>query len=143
MSSFWRIWFIVWAWSIITFGVIIAGGAFEATSGPIGLLYDFLQGRAGSVVFDPAMRFSLGVMGAVSIGWGVTTLMIIRAAIALGDRAQPLWNAITGGILAWFVIDSILSVATGFGLNVIPNIALLGGYLIAMLATGNLMKTAG
>lgn len=141
MSAFWRIWLIVWAWGVIVFGIVIAGGAFEATSGPISFTYQTLQGGIAPT-FDPALRFSLAVMGAVSIGWGVTTLMVILAAIKMGDNAQPLWNAVTAGVFSWFVIDSFLSVATGFGLNVIPNIALLVGYLIATLATGKLVKSA-
>jgi hypothetical protein len=142
MSLFWRIWLIVWAWSVIVFGVVIAGGAFEATSGPIRFIYESLQGP-GPITFDPVLRFSLGVMGGVSIGWGVTGLMVILAAIRLGDVAQPFWAAVLVGLAAWFVVDSALSIATGFGLNVVPNILLLGGYIIAMVATGKLKKSGG
>ena len=140
MSPFWRVWLIVWAWSVIVFGVVIAGGAFEATEGPVRFIYESLQG-SGPITFDPVLRFSLGVLGGVSIGWGVTGLLIILAAIQLGDKARPFWVAVAVGLAAWFVIDSTLSIATGFGLNVVPNILLLGGYLIAMAATGKLKKS--
>ncbi len=141
MTSFWRVWLIVWAFGIIAFGAVIAGGAFEATSGPVQFVYDNLQGPA-ALNFDPANRFSLGVMGAVSIGWGVTVLLVMLAAIPLGDAARPVWIGMTAGLATWFVIDSCLSVATGFGLNVVPNVALLGGYLIPIIATGRLKKAA-
>jgi hypothetical protein len=141
MSAFWRIWLIVWACNVILFGAIIAGGAFEATSSPISALYDLLQGP-GPITNDPALRFSLAVMGGVSIGWGVTGLLAILAAIKLGDRGQPVWNAVTLGLIAWFISDSALSIATGYGLNVVPNILLLGGYLIPLVANGKLMKSA-
>ena len=140
MTTFWRTWLIMWALSVIVFGVIIAGGAFAATSGPISAIYDLLQGPA-PIDNDPALRFSLGVMGAVSIGWGVTGLFAILAAIKLGDQGQPVWNAITLGLIAWFISDSALSIATGYGLNVVPNILLLTGYLIPLIATGKLMKS--
>lgn len=141
MSAFWRTWLILWAWSVIVFGIVIAGGAFEATSGPISAIYDLLQGPA-PISNDPALRFSLGVMGGVSIGWGVTGLFAILAAIKLGDKGQPVWNAVTLGLIAWFISDSALSIATGYGLNVVPNILLLGGYLIPLVANGKLMKSA-
>ena len=141
MSAFWRIWLVVWAWSVILFGAVIAGGAFASTSGPISLIYDSLQGP-GPITNDPALRFSLGVMGGVSVGWGLTALLIIQAALKLGDQAQPLWNALLYGLLAWFVSDSTLSVMTGYGLNVVPNIALLAGYIIPMVANGKFMKSA-
>lgn len=46
-----------------------------------------------------------------------------------------------GAILIWCVIDSSLSVATGFGLNKVPNTGLLIAHLIRVLASGAL-KTA-
>lgn len=143
MSAFWRIWLIVWAWGVILFGVVIAGGAFEATEGPIRFIYETLQGP-GPMTLDPAiMRFSQGVLGGVSIGWGLTVLLVIPPAIALGDKGHPFWIAITLGLGAWFVVDSSLSIATGFGLNVVPNVLLAVGYLIPVLATGRLKKPAG
>lgn len=142
MAPLWRIWLIVWALGIIVFGAVLAGGAFEATEGPVRFVYENLQGP-GALSLDPAMRFTLAVMGAVSLGWGVTVLMVMLAAIPLGEEAQPIWVGITVGLATWFIIDSFLSVATGFGLNVVPNIVLLVGYLIPVLATGKLKKSAG
>ena len=45
-------------------------------------------------------------------------------------------------MVSWFVIDSTLSVATGFGLNVVPNIALAGMYVVGLLGSGVLKKSA-
>ena len=86
------------------------------------------------------LRFSLAVMGAVSIGWAVTLFFFLRAAIDLGGQGRPLWNAITAGMVSWFVIDSALSVATGFGLNVVPNIALALMYIVGLIASGALKR---
>lgn len=141
MSAFWRAWLIVWCGSVVVFGLVLAGGAFEATSGPVRLIFEGLQGP-GELDLDPAMRFSLAVMGGVSIGWAVTMLMVIFAAIQLGDRARPIWVGLTVGLAVWFVIDSSLSVATGFGLNVVPNTVLIATYLIAVLASGRFKKAA-
>lgn len=141
MSGFWRNWFVVWWVSIALFGALLAGGAFEPTSGPVRWLLATLHGTAPAD-FDPTLRFSLAVMGAVSIGWAVTLAFVIRAAIELADAGRPLWNAMTAGMATWFVIDSLLSVATGFGLNVAPNLALAGMYVIGLVGSGALKKQA-
>ncbi|MEQ1867279.1 MAG: hypothetical protein HOP13_09260 [Alphaproteobacteria bacterium] len=141
MSPFWRTWLIVWATSVIVFGFVIAGGAFDATSSPIRLIYESLQGPA-PFTFDAPTRFSQGVLGAVTIGWGVTVLLMLPAVIDLGEKGRTFWIAIAAGLAAWFVIDSALSIATGFGLNVIANTALAVGFLIPMLATGTLKRSA-
>jgi len=141
MSGFWRGWFVAWCCSIGIFGAVLAGGAFEATSGPVRLVLAGLRGpdEAG---FGATLRFSLAVMGAVSIGWAVTLFFVVRAAIDLDGQGRPLWNAITAGMVSWFVIDSTLSLATGFGLNVAPNIALAGMYIVGLMGSGVLRRLA-
>ena len=141
MSGFWRGWFIVWCASLAIFGAVLSGGAFEATSGPVRLVLSSLNGPSPAL-FDPPLRFSLGVMGAVSIGWAVTLFFVIQEAIRLGAQGRPLWNAITAGMISWFVIDSTLSVATGFGLNVAPNIALAGMYVAGLIGGGVWKRSA-
>ena len=123
MSGFWRTWFFVWCLSIGIFGIVLAGGAFEATSGPVSLVFSGLQGPS-EIVWNAPMRFSLAVMGGVSIGWAVMLTLVVRAAIDAGEAGRPLWNAVSAGMAAWFIIDSFLSVATGFAMNVVPNIGL-------------------
>lgn len=135
MSGFWRNWFMAFCGSLLVFGAVLCGGAFEATSAPIRLFLTLLGGP-GEAAFDPTLRFSLAVMGGVSIGWAVSLHFTIRAAIDLGERGRPLWNAITAGLASWFVIDSSLSVATGFGLNVVPNLMLAGMYLVGLFGSG-------
>ncbi len=141
MSGFWRNWFAVFSLSIGLFGAVLAGGAFEATSGPVRWILASLNGTADAP-FDSTLRFSLGVMGAVSIGWAVSLYGTINAAIALGANARPLWSAMTAGMLSWFFIDSTLSVATGFGLNVAPNLLLAGMYMVGLRGSGVLKRSA-
>lgn len=141
MSTFWRNWFSLFCLSLIIFGMMLCGGAFAASSGPVRTILG-IEGGNADFPFTPELRFALAVMGAVSIGWGVNLLVMIPATIALGARGRPFWNAITAGMISWFVIDSSLSVATGFGLNVVPNLVLAGMYLIGLNASGAL-KQAG
>jgi hypothetical protein len=142
MSGFWRGWLVVWCAGVGVFGLVLAGGANEATQAPVQWVLENLRGP-GVVDFNPAMRFSLAVMGCVSIGWAATMLMIMLAAFRMEAGARPLWLGLTVGVSVWFVSDSALSVATGFGLNVIPNVALMASYLAPVLASGALRKPAG
>jgi hypothetical protein len=140
MSRFWRAWFMAWCISLGIFGLVLAGGAIEATSAPVRLILSMLH-RDGAIAFDPALRFSLAVLGAVSFGWAVMLSLIIDAAIDLGEAGRPLWNAITAGLVSWFVIDSTLSMVTGFGLNVVPNVMLAGMYVIGLIGSGALKES--
>jgi hypothetical protein len=119
MTQFWRSYFIIWVASIGLFGAVLAGGAFEATSAPVRFVLTSLNGP-GDLTFTPVLRFSLALMGAAG---------------------RPLWNAITAGMVTWFVIDCSLSIATGFGLNVVPNSVLAGMYLVGLRASGALKQT--
>ena len=59
----------------------------------------------------------------------------------MGEAGRPLWNALTAGMVTWFVIDCGLSIATGFGLNVVPNTVLAGMYFFGLRASGALKQT--
>lgn len=128
MSGFWRTWMVGWCWVVAAFGALLAGGAAPATSGPVRLLLEVLNGSA-AVTLDDTARFSLAVLGAVTIGWSLTLLAAIEAACQLGARGRPVWRQIAISVGAWYVIDSFLSVVTGFGFNVIPNTLLTVAFL--------------
>lgn len=135
MSGFWRKWLSVWCWAVGLFGVVLAGGAFEATSGPTRTLLDILNGPA-DITLDGAMPFSLAVLGAVTFGWSLTLAAAIRAAQQLDAQARPIWVMLTSSVVAWWAIDSALSIATGFGLNAIPNTLFLAAFLAPLLRSG-------
>jgi hypothetical protein len=141
MNDFWKTWFRLWCLGVAMFGAVLAGGGFAATQGPVTLLMETLGGAR--LTYDPALRFSLAVMGAVSIGWGVTFYGTMQVAFRGGENAPSLWRWLVGSVLTWFVIDTALSVATGFALNAVPNILLLSLLLIPVLKLGLLRKTAG
>lgn len=136
MSSFFSLWLQLWCFGVLVFGAVLAGGALEATSGPVRLLFDFLG--PSPTVLDAQARFSLGVLGAVSIGWALTTYGAILVAIDLGDRGAKLWKWILVGVLAWFVIDTPLSIITGYWMNAIPNVVLLLTFLWPVYRSGML-----
>ena len=128
MSSFWRKWLAVWCVAVAAFAVVLIGGAFGATDGPVRALLA-LQNPAADLTMTATLRFSLALMGAVSLGWAVTMWAAIDAADRLGANARPVWRLLLISVVGWFVIDSSLSVATGFALNAVSNAVLLAGFL--------------
>lgn len=120
----------LWCGGVMAFGLLLISGAFGATDGAMTLLLELL-GAGRPITYDPLHRFSIALMGAVSLGWGATLLSAARITPDLStQQAQKLWRMVTYAILLWFVVDSALSVATGFWRNAIPNTVLLVWYLL-------------
>lgn len=137
MTGFWKAWLAVWWWSGLLLGVVLALGAFPETEAPARMLIGVLgaDAQAQTVLDAQVSRFVVGVMGAVSIGWMMAIGQIMKLAETGG---APVWRGLVLGFSAWFVPDSIISAVTGFGINIIPNILLMVGILVPLLATGAL-----
>lgn len=141
MQGFWKTWMIVWCWGVILFGAVLAAGGVPGTDGVVTFLYGLLGGlSADALQMDaPGMRFSTALMGAVTMGWGLTILFLLPAIHAAG---APAWRGLTAALVIWYVIDGALSAVTGFALNIVPNTALAIAYLVPVMASGAL-RTAG
>jgi hypothetical protein len=139
MSNFWRNWMRLWCIGVGVFGAVLSAGASDVTSGPAHFLLDVLNG-SGSISPSPELRFSLAVLGAVTIGWSVVLFGAIEVAASLAEKGRTLWGWLTAGVVTWYVIDGALSVMTGFGLNVVPNSILLATFLLPLLLAGVLKR---
>lgn len=140
MDGVWLNWMRLWCLSVGGFGLIITLGAIEATAGPTRLLLTILGGGE-PLDMTAHLRFSLAVMGPVTLGWCLTLLGATEAARKLPrDAARVLWGWITAGVLGWALIDSILSVSTGFALNIVPNLLYVITYAIPIYASGVLKR---
>ena len=139
MSSLWRNWLTAWSVVVVIFGLVLAGAGLEPTDGVAEALLS-IMGPSGAFEWTPHLRFATALMGAVTMGWGLTFFAVFGAANRLGDQAGPVWRLLTLALVVWFVIDSVLSVATGFWLNAVSNAGLLTGYLVPVLASGVLRK---
>jgi len=135
MTGFWRTWMTAWCWAVIALGVVLTGAAFEGTSGPVRLLFAVLNGPE-PLDLTAQMRFSEAVLGAVTLGWGLTLMAATQAANLLGDGGRPVWGMITASVVIWWVVDCALSMATGYGLNAVPNTVFLAAFLLPILRSG-------
>jgi len=136
MSNFWRNWMKLWCLSGALFGVILLGAAFDATMALPKFYFTLLEGPGG-LVLDANARISLVILGAVMIGWTLTLLTTIHAANQLDHKAaQPIWFMLTGAMTCWFLIDSSLSVHSGYWRNTLPNLAFMATFLFPLIRSG-------
>jgi hypothetical protein len=135
MNSFWQKALSLWSGFLVIFGLVLAGTGFAATDGISLAIFDLF----GAPAFTPDSihRFSIGLMGAVTMGWGATYYVTFQALHQLpAHAAAPLWRLVTAGIVVWYVIDSAISVATGIAFNAVSNTALIAAYLLIVGASG-------
>lgn len=140
MTARWRTWMMLWCLGLALVGLVLGLGAFDATSGPVRRVFAAL-GQPLEGPFAPHLKFKLAVVGAICIGWAIGLAGAVQVTAGLAaPLARQLWACLTAGVLVWFVMDSTLSVATGFGRNVVPNLLLLGSYLAGVLGSGVLRR---
>jgi hypothetical protein len=137
MSGLWKTWITLWCWGVILFGAVLATAGLPATEAMAGLAFSVIGGAdVGPDYFEaPGMRFSVALMGAVTLGWGFTILFLLPAIHAAG---APAWRGLVAAMMIWFVIDSAFSVMTGFAMNAVSNTVLLILLLVPLLASGAL-----
>lgn len=136
MSSNWQKWLSAWAALVTIFGLVLAGGAFAATDGLTAALFT-LFGNPLPADIDAHHRLAIGLMGAVTMGWGLTFHGAFRALFQLEPaKAAPIWRWLLLSSLAWYGIDSTISIATGFWMNALSNTLLLILLLIPMVKSG-------
>lgn len=138
MSDFWRTWLTIMCGVVIAFGLIMAGGALPATEGPARMLLEWQN--QGPLAIDRAARVTLGVLGGVMCGWSVTLYAAFQAAHMIGRPATHIWRLIAASLLFWFVVDSSLSIATGFALNALMNVGLLLAFVVPISLSGVLRR---
>ena len=112
------------------FATLAAIGATDNLDAIFDLLY--LPGELDAPAGEVA-SFAIGVAGAVMVGWAATMLILVRGP---STSALPsTWRALTVGLLAWFVVDAIVSIAAGATGNLVLNVALLAMFTPPLIAT--------
>lgn len=142
MTDFWKNWLKIWSVAVTLFGIILALASFAPTDGLARAVFALFQNPLPSDM-DSLHRFSIGLMGAVTMGWGMTLFVTFQAAHLLDAAHAPrIWRAITLVALIWYAVDSFISVMTGYWLNAVSNTVILALYLFAMWQSGAMRDPA-
>jgi hypothetical protein len=129
----WRVWLM-----LVAAGVGVFGSAMVITpTVPERLFTWMLFGDGFPAAFGDAeveyVRFVAGVLGAVMVGWAVLILFV--AAFPLRRNERWAWEAVVASLAVWYVMDSALSVATGYGENALLNTVIVLAFLPGLLGT--------
>jgi hypothetical protein len=129
-------WLAVAAFVVGSFGPIFSLATVSITDEPARWTLDVLAWPIDGLQMytDGAMRFLSALTGGFLLGWGVTILCLRQWVY---DAApEPTRRTVVTGLMAWFVLDSMGSVAAGVPSNVAFNVVVL------LLAVGPLWKPA-
>ena len=135
-QAFHKFWLKVTAVIIGAFGPVFALGSMAATQEPARLSLDILSWPIdGATTYAAAdTHFLSALAGGFLFGWGV---MIWCLSVWAHDSApEGVRKAVLAGILAWFVLDSVGSIASGNPSNAGFNI------IVLLLAVGPLWRPA-
>jgi hypothetical protein len=135
-QAFHKSWLKFTAVLVGSFGPVFALGSMAATQEPARLSLDILSWPIdGATTYaSPDTHFLSAITGGFLFGWGV---MIWCLAVWAHDLApEAVRKSVVTGILAWFVLDSAGSIASGNASNAGFNI------IVLLLAVGPLWKPA-
>lgn len=115
-----------WRWLLAaTLIVIVVGFCFVLLPAFTRHAFGLLFFGSGSALDEwPAaavgyVNFAHGLLGALMIGWGVSLAFVALGPLRAG-HAQA-WRTFAVSLSIWFVVDSGLSLWTGFWQNVVLN----------------------
>ncbi|XOV88086.1 MAG: hypothetical protein ACFHX7_24535 [Pseudomonadota bacterium] len=124
-QAFHKFWLKVTAVVVGVAAPIFFLGTMDATAEPARLTLDILSWPLdGLQSYDaPTTRFLSALSGGFLLGWGV---LIWNLSTNVHDLApEAVRRSVLAGLLAWFVLDSAGSVASGNAPNVIFNLLVL------------------
>jgi hypothetical protein len=124
-QKFHKFWLIISAFVIWSFGPIFALGSMESTSELARLTLDLLSWPLDNVqsYTDPTTRFLSALTGGFLFGWGI---MVLGLRAWVYDAApEGVRRSLLTGALAWFVLDSAGSIASGNASNALFNVIVL------------------
>ncbi len=134
--AFHKFWLKITAVVVGSFGPIFFLGTMPATQEGARLTLDILSWPVdGATLWNsPDTRFLSALTGGFLLGWGV---MIWGLASRVYDAApDAVRRTVLTGLLAWFVLDSAGSIASGNASNALFNV------LVLLLAVGPLWRPA-
>lgn len=120
-----RTWLKVAAVIVGSFGPVFFLGSMEATAGLARLSLDLLGWPLDGVqrFDDPTVRFLSALTGGFLLGWGALIWGLSGSVYTAAPEGVR--RAVLGSLVAWFLLDSAGSIATGQPSNVLFNVLVL------------------
>lgn len=134
--AFHKLWLKIAAVIVGSFGPVFFLGTMEPTIEPARLTLDILSWPIdGATTYaSPDTRFLSALTGGFLLGWGVTIWCL--SSWVYDAAPEGVRRTVLTGLLAWFVLDSAGSVASGNASNALINV------LVLLLAVGPLWRPA-
>jgi hypothetical protein len=135
-QSFHKFWLKITAITVGSFGPVFFLGTMAATSEPARFTLDVLSWPLDrATTYDSSdTRFLSALTGGFLLGWGVTIWCLSAWVHDLAPEGVR--RCVLFGLLAWFCLDSLGSIASGNASNALFNVAVLA------LAVGPLWRPA-
>lgn len=136
MNAFWTNWLKIWCLGVMAFALALTAAAFPATDGFARFYYDLVYWPLdGASTFGEEARFTVAILGAVTLGWGVLML----GCVSLGEKiGAPMWRLMMHSMTIWFVVDSAVSIAAGVPGIAVSNAVIYAEFLAPMVFGGAL-----
>jgi hypothetical protein len=134
--AFHKLWLKVTAVVVGSFGPIFFLGTMESTLEPARWSLDLLSWPLdGATTYEhPDTRFLSALTGGFLFGWGVTVWCL--SSWVYDAAPEGVRKSVLAGLLAWFVLDSAGSIASGNASNAVINI------FVLLIAVGPLWRPA-
>lgn len=134
--KFHKFWLKITAIVVGSFGPVFFLGTMLATSEPARWTLDLLSWPLDGLqtYTSPDTRFLSALTGGFLLGWGI--MIWCLSAWVYDVAPEAVRRAVLIGLLAWFVLDSAGSIASGTSSNVLFNV------LVLLLAVGPLWLPA-
>jgi len=121
MNDVARKWVGAYGWFLTAAGAFFWTAIIPSLDGGVRLFYALVGQPADEDPFATAgARLTASLVGAVMVGWGLTTVAAAGAA-----AGASLTRGFSLALLAWYVIDSGASIAAGYPLNAVSNTAII------------------
>ncbi|MBI1329228.1 MAG: hypothetical protein GC166_04905 [Alphaproteobacteria bacterium] len=141
MTGIWKTWMRLWCAGALLFALVLVTVAVPGLSGPMHAVFGIIAPGSDTALLDmPIAQFGLGLQGALTIGW---IFCVYGVLIAGGAHNGALWRWQMAGVVAWYIIDSAISVITGFPINAVSNTLLMVLFAVPVVASGAMRTRAG
>ena len=135
MNGIWKTWLDGWCWLVLGVGVMFAASAVRGLDAPTRLFYDAVSWPIdGQSTWTENVRFSASIIGALTIGWALTLIPLVKLAHA--SQGPNVWRALSFAVVAWYIVDSTVSVLAGVPGNAVSNTGFLLLFLVPILKSG-------